>query len=83
MVIKPAFDSSLIRILSRGIRIDLLLLLFAREDQIFDEVHAPVGEVVVVLVCVRTCDPPLLDGTILAGLKIKFKKLNLTLKLNN
>ncbi len=75
MVIKPTLDLSLIRILSCWISTDLLLLLFARRNQVFDQVQAPVGEVVVVLVCVRTCDSPLLDGTILAGLKLRFRNL--------
>ncbi len=70
MIVKPALDTSLVRFLPGRIGINLLFLFFARENQIFDQVQAPVGEVVVVLVGVRTCDSPVLDGWILAGLKI-------------
>ncbi len=78
MIVKPALDSSLIRIFSGWIRIDLLFLLLARENQILDQAQAPVGEVVVVLVGVRSCDSPILDGTIFAGLKNMVWKLSLS-----
>ncbi len=75
MIVKPALDTSLVCFLPGRIGINFLFLFFARENQIFDQVQAPVGEVVVILIGVRTCYSPVLDGWILAGLKMKDLKI--------
>ena len=76
MVIEPSLNLALVaRILTGGISINFLLLFFAREDQVLDEAHAPVGEVVVVLVGIGSSDAPVLNGRVLARLENK-KSLN-------
>ena len=82
MIIEPSLNLALVaRILTGGIRIDFLLLFFTREDEVLDEAHAPVGEVVVVLVGIGSSDSPILNGRVLAGLVNKKVEFTVTIRI--